>query len=148
VDPIMAIYAPNNSVDADQANITLMTDVLFRCPARSFARAASANGHDVYLYSFEEGTSQHAGELQYVFNYGLFTITTELTPPTPSLVDAVQGYWTHLAQSGDPNSKGRPTWPKYDATADQHMTLVAQPTVGMGLEKTACDFWDEYLAKH
>lgn len=40
VDQIMALYAPSASADANQAYITLMTDLMFRCPS-SFAGAIS-----------------------------------------------------------------------------------------------------------
>jgi para-nitrobenzyl esterase len=149
VDQVMAIYAPNNYVDSGAAYITMMTDAAFRCPTRRFAREASAHGHDVYLYSFEQGKAWHAGELQYVFDYGLFTITLDnLAPPVPPLVDAVQGYWINFALGGDPNGKSLTTWPKYDMTSDQNMTLVNPTDVAIGLERTACDFWDSYLATH
>jgi para-nitrobenzyl esterase len=148
VDQIMSIYAPNDYVDVKEAYLTMMTDAVFRCPTRTFARLASAHNHDVYLYSFEQGTAPHAGELQYVLDYGLFTITTDLTAPVPPLVDAVQGYWTNFVRTGDPNGMSLTTWPKYDTAGDQNITLVNPPDVAIGLEKTACDFWDGYVAKH
>lgn len=144
VDQVMALYAPNGTADIKQAYITMMSDAVFRCPVRSFARLASAHDHDVYLYSFEEGPAPHAGELGYLIDYGLFTLTF----PAPAMVDAIQGYWTNFARSGDPNGGSLTKWPKYDVTSDQNLKLVNPPDVATGLEKAACDFWDGYVAKH
>jgi para-nitrobenzyl esterase len=144
VDEIMAIYAPNASVAANQAYVTLMTDVMFRCASRSFARLASANQRSVYLYSFEQGSAWHSDELVYVFGY----FSLGVLPPAASLQAAIRGYWLNFAATGDPNGGGLPVWPKYDTASDRHMTLVDPPAAGSGLQKGACDFWDGYLASH
>ena len=54
--------------------------------------------------------------------------------------------WLNYAKTGDPNGAGTAlAWPKYDAATDQHVTLVSPPSVNMGLQKAACDYWDAYL---
>jgi para-nitrobenzyl esterase len=146
VDAILALYAPTDAVDANQANVTMMTDVMFRCATRSFARVLAAKGRSVYVYSFEQGAAFHSEEMTYVFGPGHFSLG--LAPAVPALVEAIQSYWTNFAISGDPNGPDLVPWPKYDGVSDQHMTLVATPAVGSGLQKAACDFWDSYLATH
>lgn len=146
VDTIMALYAPSGTVDVNEAYVTMMTDVMFRCETRSFARLATSKGRSVYVYSFEQGTAMHSEELNYIFGPGFFTLG--FVQPVPSLQDAMRGHWYHFAQNGDPNGEGLIAWPKYDATSDQNMTFVDPPAVGSGLQKDACDFWDGYLASH
>ena len=143
VDQIMALYAPSDSTDASQAYITLMTDLMFRCASRNFARLASAHERSVYLYSFEEGTAVHSDEMTYVFGYGNFTLG--ILPPVEALVESIQGYWLSFATTNDPNGARRPAWPTYETASDRHLTLVNPPSAGTGLQKMACDFWDEYL---
>jgi para-nitrobenzyl esterase len=141
---VLALYAPATDADARQAQIDLMTDIMFRCATRSFARALEAAGVDVYLYSFEQGNAWHADELGYVFGPGFYGL--DLANPVASLSETIQGYWTSFAADGDPNAQGLPAWPKYDAVGDQHLTLAAPPSTGSGLREQACDFWDGYLA--
>jgi para-nitrobenzyl esterase len=144
-DSIMAIYAPDSSVDPAQAYTTLMTDVMFRCQTRHFARRAASQGRKVYLYSFEQGTAFHSEELIYVFGQGNFALALNSSPVTV-LVDAVQSYWLNFAKSGDPNGSGLVPWPEYDETGDENMTLVDPLTAASGLQKSGCDYWDTYLA--
>jgi para-nitrobenzyl esterase len=143
-DDIMAIYAPSATADANQAYITLMTDVMFRCASRKFARLAVMQNSKVFLYSFEEGTAFHSDELGYVFGGGNFGLA--ITIPTPGLSAAIQQYWVNFAAHGDPNGNGLPMWPQFQTASDQHMTLVNPPKAGSGLQKAACDYWDDYLA--
>jgi para-nitrobenzyl esterase len=143
-DEIMALYAPSPDVDAYQALVTLMTDVMFRCPSRGLARMLQSQGTPVYLYSFEQGSAWHAEEMTYVFGYDYLLFG--VVPPVESLVDAVQRYWTNFAYRGDPNGEGLMMWPRYDLAGDHHMTLVDPPAAGSGHARAACDLWDNYLA--
>jgi Carboxylesterase family len=64
---VKAHYAVTSDDEANTVFIRLMTDVMFRCPTRTLARATAAHGSTVYLYSFEEGIAFHAFELSYIF---------------------------------------------------------------------------------
>lgn len=141
-DQIMPLYASIAENDPNQAYVTLMTDVMFRCATRSFARMLSSRGSRVYLYSFDEGSAWHSEELGYVFGSDYFALG--LVTPVPALSDAMQGYWTSFALDGDPNGGSLPAWPAY-ALSDQHLTLADPIEVGAALQREACDFWDSYL---
>jgi para-nitrobenzyl esterase len=141
---IMALYAPGADADAYQALVTMMTDVMFRCPARGLARMLQKQGSSVYLYSFEQGSAWHAEEMTYVFGYEYLFFS--VLPPAESLVDAVQRYWTNFAYRGDPNGDGLAMWPRYDLAGDRHMTLIDPPAAGSAHARATCDFWDSYLA--
>ena len=147
-DEVMALYVPTPAVEASQAYTTLMTDVMFRCASRGFARALSAQDATVYLYSFEEGAAQHTDELIYVFgphHYGggLLGGFASLFPPP--LIDAIQSYWSNFAYEGDPNDGELLSWTRYEAASDQHLVLANPPAVASGLQREACDFWDRYV---
>jgi len=143
--PLITAQYPATDATARGQFITLMTDALFRCPARTLARLATKSGSKVHLYSFEEGPSFHAFEIPYVFgnpspNLGAPTLVEPLRA-------TVQSYWRQFARTGDPNVEGQPTWPTYDATSDQHITLKATSEVGQNLQKANCDFWELLLSR-
>lgn len=129
--------------NASATYVRIMTDVTFRCPTRRLARLVAAQGSNVYLYSFEHQAdamgSWHAFEIPYVFANPTPFLAPELDQ---SLLAAFQGYWWQFGRTGDPNGGTRPTWPKYNAESDQHMTLTATPAVGSGLSRSDCDFWE------
>lgn len=77
----------------------------------------------LYTYEFADGTAPyptpifdapgskigaaHTKELSYLFHQ------TELTPTQRKISDAMIGYWTNFATTGNPNSKNLPSWPAY-----------------------------------
>lgn len=125
---------------ANDVYVRLMTDYLFRCPARALARATSANGSTVFLYHFEQGAAYHAFELPYVFgnpNENLGAPTLE-----EPLRKYIQIGLTNYAKSGSPNIAGFPSWPKYATATDQHVALSSTPALGTGLSNADCNFWD------
>jgi para-nitrobenzyl esterase len=131
-------YAPTD--DTAQASfVQLMTDAVFRCPARGLARAVSAGGSKVFLYSFEEGTAYHAFEIPYVLGVpnAQLSAATLVEPARAS----IQAYWRQFAKVGDPNVAGQPTWPAYTQAGDQNMTLQAASVVNTNLAQADCDFW-------
>jgi para-nitrobenzyl esterase len=138
-------YHASDDGQANEVDIRLMTDLTFRCSTRALARAVSDKGGTVYLYSFEQGTAYHAQELDYVFGSDVLTAFGG-GPKVPALQDAVQGYWTQFAKSGDPNGGDRPSWPRYETSSDRNLTLVDPPAAASGLAESDCDFWQKFLA--
>ena len=75
--------------------------------------------------------ARHAGEIEYVF--GQLDTIDKVTWPAEdkTLSDQMMSYWANFARSGDPNGKGLPTWPKYNAATGEgvlHLdtTIVAK----------------------
>jgi para-nitrobenzyl esterase len=71
--------------------------------------------------------SQHAAELQYIFNFG-----AAFTPAQATLATDMKTYWANFVKTGDPNSRGRevfasltPTraqlaaWPQFNAQGNR-----------------------------
>ena len=86
----------------------------------------TASGQPAYLYFFDHGYPAmeaaglhgfHASELPYVF--GTLDRLSANWPKPPdtaeesALSDAIVGYWTSFARTGDPRAAGQPDWRPY-----------------------------------
>jgi para-nitrobenzyl esterase len=144
---VAAVYPTANFASPQAALVRAFGDSILVCPTYDSARRAAAGGAPVYLYNFSHPIdlpaleplmlgATHGVEIAYVFG--------SVPPPNAGddkLARAVQGYWTGLAQSGDPNGDGLPQWPKYDAATDQRLNLDVDISVLSGFRRTECDFW-------
>src|SRR5262245_11682756 len=132
------------------------TDVVFSCNARISSRLLS-QFVPTYQYEFNDPGAPmlyfppvsfptgayHASELTYIFDLtGTPVPNPGLTPAQQDLSDAMVGYWTRFARSGNPNSADGPTWPPY-GTSDQFQSLrPSTPTTGTGFATDhKCAFW-------
>jgi carboxylesterase type B len=145
---ILEHYAPASDGDAKDAWVRLWTDEYFRCPARWLARLASEQGRAAYLYNFEAPPAVHSQDLDYVFAWPCCGVSASYPaeagyPLLAQVVSAVQGYWTNLARTGDPNGQQLPLWPAYTPSNDAHMTLGPVVAAGTALSRADCDFWEE-----
>lgn len=141
VDAIVAEYPIAAYPSPNEALMAVTDDAFFICPARRTARATARAGLSTYLYGFEhirEGAtaSDHGSEIALVFGQD------DVAPADRALSDAMIGYWTRFAATGDPNGDGAVTWPAYDTTGDQHLELTDPIAARSGRESQKCDFWD------
>jgi para-nitrobenzyl esterase len=139
-------YSAASDAQANATFVRLGTDLLFRCPARQLARRTSGQGSPVFLYHFEEGDAFHMYELPYVFGIPNASLGA------PTLVEAtrfeVQSRFTNFARIGQPPPPFETdvlnpdfvAWPGYSTATDQHLSLKANVTAGVGLSKADCDF--------
>ncbi|HET7865209.1 MAG TPA: carboxylesterase family protein [Burkholderiaceae bacterium] len=103
----------------------LGTDLLFTCNARWSSKQQKA-GASVYAYEFADRTvpalfpvsfpmgAAHTTELNYLFN-----IAGKAAPTATQQVvaDAIVGYWSRFAATGNPNTTAAPTaWPALGTT--------------------------------
>jgi para-nitrobenzyl esterase len=130
------------------------TDGIFACSARN-GDALLSNFTNTYTYEFNDELSPpqpqpfsfplgafHSAELQFLFDVGFFF---ELTPPEQQLSNAMVGYWTNFAASGNPNGGSLPTWSLYNPTSDIFQSLVPPTPTTESNFNTAhlCDgFWN------
>jgi para-nitrobenzyl esterase len=137
LEPLVILQYPlSNYPSADEAFAAAVTDPVFSCSARLADQLLSTrvptfayefndeNAPELFLppVSFPYGAA-HASELQYLFKLRA-PLPAPLTPAQRKLSNAMIGYWTTFAASGDPNSSGTPTWPKYETLTDEFQSLV------------------------
>ena len=148
--PLAAYPSPSVALGA------VGTDLVFSCNARISSRLLS-QFVPTYQYEFNDPSAPmlyfppvsfptgayHASELLYIFDLtGTPVPSPGLTPAQQDLSDAMVGYWTRFARSGNPNSAGEPAWPLY-GTSDQFQSLQpSTPTTGTGFATDhKCAFW-------
>jgi para-nitrobenzyl esterase len=128
--PLSAYASPSVALGA------LGTDAIFACNARRALRSL-AQHVPTYQYEFNDSTAPmrffrgisfptgayHASEIQYVFDTPGSPVPATLNAEQSALADAIVTYWTDFAKTGDPNAGSVPTWPTYDAVAEQFQSL-------------------------
>lgn len=95
------------------------TDRLFRCPSGRLADLLAARGAPVWRYEFDIGVdggrTSHGAEIAFVLGEKRFAAGLSLRP-----------YWLNFARTGDPNTTGLPTWPRYDRAAQRYARFVTE----------------------
>jgi para-nitrobenzyl esterase len=126
-DAFLKLYP---STDMHESIFATTRDALYGWTAERLVRKQTAVGEPAYLYYFDHGypTADSAGlhgfhgsELPFVFG------TLDRTPPhwpkipaTPEetkLSDAMIGYWTSFARTGQPEAENAPAWQPYGSAA-------------------------------
>ena len=149
VDAVAARYPSASFPTPQQALIAATSDAEMVCPSRVIARAAVASQTEpvrryMFAHTYESGPERvfgagHALDLPFEFgNLGMTGFAA--SPGERALADAIIGYWTRFAATGDPNGAGI-AWQAYDAT-DPAIVLDDTIAVQTGVQTAQCDFWD------
>ena len=155
LETVFDVYPVDSHPTPQDTLVQLLSDMRFVCPAREIARAvAGGQSEAVYRYFFTKRAetnqgdlpARHGIELLYVFR----TMTDiPLFQPADSdldLADAMIGYWTRFAATGDPNGADAPVWPEFEANADPYLDLTWPPVAGEGVHSERCDMWLELVS--
>ena len=150
VDAIIAEYPVADFSSASAALAEVSGDAFFVCTARKIARNAADAGLPTFLYGFTlvpdailPGLgSFHTAEIPFVFGVDAFALVTDTTRP---LHEAMLGYWTRFAATGDPNGNGAETWPAFDTASEENILLDLPLSVVTNHAEARCDFWDSIL---
>lgn len=151
-DDILDAY-PCGFLDGRGTAVRLLTDMLFTCPARAAARAASAGQTaPVYRYVFAHTTSLsvfsvlgafHGSELLYLFDK--LTTGGLPLPAERTLSDSIGTYWRGLAAGVD-LAAGTPAWPRYDLVRESTQLLDTPISTRDHVGGDLCDRWDAWMA--
>ncbi len=148
---ILAQY-PVSAYDSPlAAMIAATTDPRFTCTARKTVRALVAGQQKpVYRYFFthtmDGGVLRllgafHGLDVFFVFGH-LDTQNYRPSAAETALSDAMIGYWSRFAATGNPNGGGAVEWPPAKAGADPYVGLDSTIAAGDGVRTAQCDFWD------
>jgi para-nitrobenzyl esterase len=153
-DEFLKRYPAGSNEQAAEAHYRSSTDGGMGWEMRTWVREQTKSGKaPAYLYYFtrtppweQSGRfrAYHAAEIQYVF--------ANLRPNRPwedadrKLADTMSSYWVNFAATGNPNGKGLPKWPSYDAKSDPALEFGDHVELQHGINKTTLDFFDRYFA--
>jgi para-nitrobenzyl esterase len=141
-EAFLKLYPSSN---LEESVLAAARDALYSWTAKRMAIKQTADGQSAYLYFFDHGYPAmeqaglhgfHASELPYVFGTAdRLSANWPKPPKTPeeaALADAVIGYWTSFARSGDPRAAGQPDWRSYGSDG-AYMHFAAGPEMSTGL---------------
>lgn len=63
------------------------------------------------------------------------------------LADTASSYWVHFAKTGNPNGKGLPNWPAFEAAQQVTMELSEKTGARPVAEKERLAFFTQYFAR-
>jgi para-nitrobenzyl esterase len=143
--------APPVDPELGSAGTQMMTDTLFRCPARIAGDWLAKRGIGVWEYQFERplpgsgsASTRHSGELPYVFGWaqhaGPGIMGGTYGPEDATLSQQMQTYWTNFAKTGNPNGSGLPNWPAFAGSepALMHFTPQGSAEASPGAPRETC----------
>jgi para-nitrobenzyl esterase len=157
-------YLPNDAPSADEALAQIFTDLVFACNALD-AHVELTKFVPVYAYEFNDPeappfgsvvtppnnqfgyptASQHAAELQFLFDFG-----TPLTSGELTLASAMQGYWANFVKNLTPNGGPLMPWLSFVHFGAVQQLVPAPgvpgPSFSFGAEHF-CPFWAPILAR-
>lgn len=136
-----AVYNPENSTELRMVVPLVAMDRMMVEPARFIVRTLAAAGEPAYEYRFSYVADSmrkqwkgapHATEIPFVFDTVAARYGKDLTESDENAARAANAYWIAFAKNRDPNSDGRPNWPKYNAHDDVLLNFtnsgpIAQP---------------------
>ena len=147
-DEASALFPAQTPEQVKPAFARLLTEMGFAAGSRFAAERMADVGAPAYLYRFTKSSSDprlqrlgafHGIEIAYVF--GNADQVPQVTPTAAdiSLSQAIMGYWTNFAATGDPNGQGLPVWPAYTGEGDQYQELGETIATGSGYYPQAYD---------
>lgn len=146
---IVQRYPAQGSGDQRPLLTQLVTQWVFACPTRIFARKAATYSY-VFGYplhargiieaSFCEGHACHGFELAFLFE--AFWLNT--TKADRYVSKAMATYWTNYATSENPNrpAKVPSQWPKTTGRSEKYLYIQNPVRIRHNYLQTDCDFWD------
>lgn len=146
------LYPAPTTPDVRRAVTDLIGDFVFVAPARFVARQMHRVGQPAYLYHFAHPPAgatgkmlgaHHAAEIAYVLDN--LELTSGLSTTDEQLRDALVGYWSQFAATGNPNRDGLPAWPAYEQAQDVLLLIEEQIRPEAGLRRDKLDTIDAFM---
>lgn len=158
-----AAAAGNSSVYSKEIEFgraigSLITDIIFLCPARSLARTLSEAGRNVYFYLYTHRSSlsqyhqwigvTHHDEVEYVFGRPL-RMADVYSGKDIEMSQRMIKMWSHFAYTGQMLDQFGLKWPKYGEEEHNYMSLGPdQASIGQRYHDRFCNIYDSVISVH
>lgn len=137
---------------------SLITDIIFLCPARSLARTLSEAGRNVYFYLYTHRNSltpyhdwigvTHHDEVEFVFGRPLRMADVH-SGKDIEMSQRMIKVWSHFARTGQMLAQFNLDWPKYGEEDGNYMTLnPTEAFVGQRYHDKICNIYDTVISVH
>jgi para-nitrobenzyl esterase len=123
------VYDPDGNTELAKMLTLVNTDKVWAEPARFTAKAYATKGQPAYVYLFAYVSpamqqymrygAAHASEIPYVFGSIRSQNDAPVAPKDQEVATLMNTYWANFAKTGNPNGKGLPGWPVYNATKNE-----------------------------
>jgi para-nitrobenzyl esterase len=143
------LYPPKQ---AKKSVTELMGDFSFVDSPRFVARNYEHAHAPAYLYNFSHVASgalgkmlgaHHGSEIAFVFDN--LQLGKEHSPADLKVRDAMIGYWTQFAATGNPNRDGLLEWPAYNASDDRCLVVTDEFEIVPHFRKARLDVIDAVM---
>lgn len=150
-DAFFKLYPAGTDGEANQSSLTRFRDEL-GWHMRTWARLQEKAGNKVYVYYFTHEPpsapgqpgrgATHGAEAAYVFN----TPSRFWTENDKALAEEISSYWVNFAATGNPNGKGLPNWPQYQASGPNQPMILGEK-VDVQPDEARIQLFDQLYAK-
>lgn len=148
----------SKEIEFGKAVGSLITDIIFLCPARALARTLAENGRNVYFYLYSHRSSlspyhdwigvTHHDEVEFVFGRPL-RLADVYSGKDIEMSQRLMKIWSHFAYTGQALAQYGVEWPKYGSEDNQYMNLQpAEASVGRRYHDRVCNIYENVIAVH
>jgi len=139
---VLRAFNPDNKMNVDELAYKSGSAWFMIEPARFVASMFAAQDLPVYHYRFsyikesmkdrwQYGTP-HFAEVHFLFNTLESRYGTDVTAEDQNVANMMLSYWTNFAKTGNPNSDGLKTWPKYSKSTDLILDFLPDGSIYSG----------------
>ncbi|WP_374754554.1 carboxylesterase/lipase family protein [Dyadobacter fermentans] len=152
-------YPAQTDAEAAHSQNELARDMSYGVQNYSWAKAQAAQGKPAYLYRFTRKLPAtgiyaqygafHTGEVAYAYDNLRFIDRTlrPLEATDDQIANVMSAYWVNFIKTGNPNGRGLPEWPAFNANAPQMILLGEDIKAAPLTEQPALDFLIEQAAR-
>lgn len=137
---------------------SMLTDIIFLCPARSLARTLSANGRNVYFYLYNHRSSlsayhpwigvTHHDEVEFVFGRPL-RLADVYSGKDIEMSQRMIKIWSHFAYTGKVLDQLGVNWPLYGEEDNNYLVLDSDSaSIGQRYHDKVCNIYDTVISVH